>query len=146
MHAAAASSGRTQDVPDVHARPEHIASASTTNSEVVVPVITEQTVIAVLDVDSVTILRPSLQPMSIHLNELSGTGIAIRPNRRRGPVGMNHHPTPARLPGGTTAFKSTSAHGGVGPDFEAGPQSPGGTRMLLLRRHHADGAALRLPW
>lgn len=50
---AAASSGRTQDVPDVHARPEHIACSSTTNSEVVVPVIAPNgTVIAVLDVDS----------------------------------------------------------------------------------------------
>ena len=48
---AAASSGRTQDVPDVHARPEHIACSSTTNSEVVVPVIAPNgTVIAVLDV------------------------------------------------------------------------------------------------
>ena len=34
---AAARTGETQDVPDVHARPEHIACSSTTLSEVVVP-------------------------------------------------------------------------------------------------------------
>ncbi|MGB0728002.1 MAG: GAF domain-containing protein, partial [Candidatus Poseidoniaceae archaeon] len=50
---AAARTATTQDVPDVHARPEHIACSSSTNSEVVVPVIAPSgQVIAVLDVDS----------------------------------------------------------------------------------------------
>lgn len=50
---AAARTGETQDVPDVHARPEHIACSSTTNSEVVVPVKSSSgVVVAVLDVDS----------------------------------------------------------------------------------------------
>ena len=52
---AAARTGETQDVPDVHARPEHIACSSSTNSEVVVPVKDSRgTVVAVLDVDSDT--------------------------------------------------------------------------------------------
>ena len=50
---AAARTATTQDVPDVHVRPEHIACSSSTNSEVVVPVIAPSgQVIAVLDVDS----------------------------------------------------------------------------------------------
>lgn len=50
---AAARLKQTQDVPDVHARTEHIACSSTTNSEVVVPVISPSgDVFAVLDVDS----------------------------------------------------------------------------------------------
>ena len=50
---AAARTKQTQDVPDVHVRPEHIACSSSTNSEVVVPVIAPNgEVIAVLDVDS----------------------------------------------------------------------------------------------
>lgn len=50
---AAARTGETQDVPDVHARPEHIACSSSTNSEVVVPVKDASgAVVAVLDVDS----------------------------------------------------------------------------------------------
>ena len=50
---AAARTATTQDVPDVHARPEHIACSSSTNSEVVVPVMSPSgQVIAVLDVDS----------------------------------------------------------------------------------------------
>ena len=50
---AAARTGETQDVPNVHARPEHIACSSSTNSEVVVPVKnTEGEVVAVLDLDS----------------------------------------------------------------------------------------------
>lgn len=52
---AAARTGATQDVPDVHARPEHIACSSSTNSEVVVPVKDSKgAVVAVLDVDSDT--------------------------------------------------------------------------------------------
>ena len=50
---AGARTGETQDVPDVHARPEHIACSSSTNSEVVVPVKNSQgEVVAVLDLDS----------------------------------------------------------------------------------------------
>ena len=52
---AAARTGNTQDVPDVHVRPEHIACSSSTNSEVVVPVKDHNgAVVAVLDVDSDT--------------------------------------------------------------------------------------------
>ena len=50
---AAAMTGETQDVPNVHERPEHIACSSTTNSEIVVPVKNSNgEVVAVLDVDS----------------------------------------------------------------------------------------------
>ena len=50
---AAARTGETQDVPDVHARPEHIACSSSTLSEVVVPVKNSSgDVVAVLDLDS----------------------------------------------------------------------------------------------
>lgn len=50
---AAARSRQTQLVPDVHAFPGHIACSSTTQSEIVVPVITPEGVLrAVLDVDS----------------------------------------------------------------------------------------------
>ena len=50
---AAATTGETQDVPYVHARPEHIACSSSTLSEVVVPVKdSEGNVVAVLDLDS----------------------------------------------------------------------------------------------
>ena len=50
---AAARTGKTQDVPDVNARPEHIACSSTTLSEVVVPIKnSNDEVVAVLDLDS----------------------------------------------------------------------------------------------
>lgn len=50
---AAARTGETQDVPDVHARPEHIACSSTTLSELVVPIKnSDGRVVAVLDLDS----------------------------------------------------------------------------------------------
>ena len=50
---AAARTGETQDVPNVHARPEHIACSSSTNSEIVVPIKNATgDVIAVLDLDS----------------------------------------------------------------------------------------------
>ena len=50
---AAARSRQTQLVPDVHAFPGHIACASSTNSEVVVPVLAPGgRLLAVLDVDS----------------------------------------------------------------------------------------------
>ena len=50
---AAARTGETQDVPDVHARPEHIACSSTTLRELVVPIKNSiGQVVAVLDLDS----------------------------------------------------------------------------------------------
>jgi len=50
---AAARTKTTQLVPDVHQRPEHIACASTTQSEIVVPVLSpDHRVLAVLDIDS----------------------------------------------------------------------------------------------
>jgi len=49
----AARTGKTQDVPNVHERVEHIACSSTTNSEIVVPVKDfNGEVVAVLYVDS----------------------------------------------------------------------------------------------
>ena len=50
---AAARTGKSQIVPNVHERPEHIACSSTTNSEIVIPVKNSNgDVVAVLDVDS----------------------------------------------------------------------------------------------
>lgn len=48
----AARDGRTQLVEDVHAFPGHIACDAVTNSELVVPVLRGQSVIAVIDLDS----------------------------------------------------------------------------------------------
>ena len=49
---AAAATGRTQLVPDVHAFPGHIACDAHTRSELVVPIILHGRVSAVLDLDS----------------------------------------------------------------------------------------------
>ena len=49
---AAARTGQTQLVPDVDAFPGHIACASSTRSEIVVPVFSSGRLIAVFDVDS----------------------------------------------------------------------------------------------
>ena len=49
---AAAQSGETQLVADVHAFPGHIACDGDTNSELVVPVVRDGAVIAVIDLDS----------------------------------------------------------------------------------------------
>ena len=49
---AAAASGQTQLVEDVHAFPGHIACDAASASEIVVPVVVEGRVIAVLDLDS----------------------------------------------------------------------------------------------
>ena len=66
---AAATTGETQDVPDVHARPEHIACSSTTLSEVVVPVKNSQgEVVAVLDLDSD--LPAAFSPADIEFSEM----------------------------------------------------------------------------
>ena len=48
----AAGDGATQLVEDVHSFPGHIACDSTTNSELVVPVMRDRSVIAVIDLDS----------------------------------------------------------------------------------------------
>ncbi len=62
----AASSGKTQLVPDVHAFPGHIACDSASRSELVVPVIRDGTVIAVIDLDS---------PLSARFDEDDAEGI-----------------------------------------------------------------------
>ena len=49
---AAAASGETQLVPDVHAFPGHIACDAASRSELVVPVLRDGAVIAVIDLDS----------------------------------------------------------------------------------------------
>lgn len=49
---AAAASGQTQLVPDVHAFPGHIACDAASRSELVVPVLRDGEVIAVIDLDS----------------------------------------------------------------------------------------------
>jgi len=49
---AAARTGETQLVPDVEAFPGHIACASSTRSELVIPVFAKRGVIGVLDIDS----------------------------------------------------------------------------------------------
>ena len=56
---AAARTGKTQLVEDVHAFPDHIACDSRSRSEVVVPVVKKGRLIAVLDIDS-----PSLAAFS----------------------------------------------------------------------------------
>ncbi|MFE7913826.1 GAF domain-containing protein, partial [Bacillus mobilis] len=48
----AAETKTTQLVADVHQFPGHIACDSASNSEIVVPIIKEETVIGVLDIDS----------------------------------------------------------------------------------------------
>lgn len=48
----AAASGATQQVPDVHAFPGHIACDAASRSELVVPVVRDGAVIAVIDLDS----------------------------------------------------------------------------------------------
>lgn len=49
---AAVSQGKTQVVPDVHAFPGHIACDSESNSEIVVPIFVDNTIVGVLDIDS----------------------------------------------------------------------------------------------
>ena len=54
---AAAASGETQLIADVHAFPGHIACDAASRSELVVPVILEGRVIAVIDLDSPELAR-----------------------------------------------------------------------------------------
>ena len=54
---AAASTGQTQLVPDVHAFPGHIACDAASRSELVVPVARDGAVIAVIDLDSPLLAR-----------------------------------------------------------------------------------------
>lgn len=49
---AAATTRQTQRVDDVHAFPGHIACDSASNSEIVIPIIVNDRVVAVLDIDS----------------------------------------------------------------------------------------------
>lgn len=50
-----AETGRTEVVPDVRRRPGHIACDIATRSEVVVPIVRNDRVLGVLDVDSITL-------------------------------------------------------------------------------------------
>ena len=54
---AAAASGTTQLVPDVHAFPGHIACDAASQSELVVPVVRDGAVVAVIDLDSPKLAR-----------------------------------------------------------------------------------------
>lgn len=54
---AAAASGATQLVPDVHAFPGHIACDAASQSELVVPVVRDGAVVAVIDLDSPRLAR-----------------------------------------------------------------------------------------
>jgi L-methionine (R)-S-oxide reductase len=54
---AAAKTGETQLVADVHAFPGHIACDANSASELVVPVIRDGRVVAVIDLDSPTLMR-----------------------------------------------------------------------------------------
>ena len=54
---AAARENRTQLVPDVHQFPGHIACDSASNSEVVIPLIKDGTLLGVLDIDSPILTR-----------------------------------------------------------------------------------------
>ena len=54
---AAAASGATQLVPDVHAFPGHIACDAASQSELVVPVLRDGAVVAVIDLDSPKLAR-----------------------------------------------------------------------------------------
>lgn len=58
---AAAATGKTQLVPDVHAFPGHIACDAASRSELVVPVLRGGVVIAVIDLDSPLLARFSLE-------------------------------------------------------------------------------------
>lgn len=48
----AVSQGKTQVVPDVHAFPGHIACDSASNSEIVIPIYVDDSIVGVLDIDS----------------------------------------------------------------------------------------------
>ncbi|WP_043309888.1 GAF domain-containing protein [Pseudomonas sp. ML96] len=58
---AAASSRQTQRVEDVHAFPGHIACDSASNSELVVPLVKDERLIGVLDLDSPSLARFSTE-------------------------------------------------------------------------------------
>lgn len=58
---AAAASRQTQRVEDVHAFPGHIACDSASNSELVVPLVKDGVLIGVLDLDSPSLARFSLE-------------------------------------------------------------------------------------
>lgn len=54
---AAAASAQTQLVPDVHAFPGHIACDAASRSELVVPIVRDDRVLAVIDLDSPVLAR-----------------------------------------------------------------------------------------
>jgi GAF domain-containing protein len=65
---AAAASGETQLVPDVHAFPGHIACDGASASELVVPVVVDGRVVAVIDLDS---------PLKARFDSTDAEGIAL---------------------------------------------------------------------
>jgi L-methionine (R)-S-oxide reductase len=71
---AVAASGQTEVVPDVRARPGHIACDIHTRSEVVAPIVREGRVIGVLDVDSNT--PDAFGPEQVRIVEAAAAAIA----------------------------------------------------------------------
>ncbi|HYU57631.1 MAG TPA: GAF domain-containing protein [Actinomycetota bacterium] len=69
-------SGETEVVPDVRARPGHIACSLATRSEVVAPVTVDRRVVAVLDVDSDTL--GAFHDREVALVETAAAEIAAR--------------------------------------------------------------------
>lgn len=81
---AAASSRVTQLVPDVHAFPGHIACDSASQSEIVVPLVKDGTLLGVWDVDSPHLNRFDADDQrgmeslcQIYLKSLEGTSVPI---------------------------------------------------------------------
>ena len=71
---AAAASGRTEVVPDVRARPGHIACDIRTRSEAVAPIVLGGRVVGVLDVDSNTL--EAFGPEEVRAIEAAAAAIA----------------------------------------------------------------------
>jgi GAF domain-containing protein len=71
---AVAASGQTEIVPDVRARPGHIACELSTRSEVVAPIVRDGRVVGVLDVDSNAV--DAFGPDEVHLIEEMAARIA----------------------------------------------------------------------
>lgn len=60
----AAETGKTQRIEDVHAFPGHIACDARSQSEIVLPMLTERGLIGVLDIDSPSLNRFSVEDQS----------------------------------------------------------------------------------
>ena len=73
---AAAATGKTQRVEDVHAFPGHIACDSASNSELVIPLVKEGRLIGVLDLDSPTVGRFS-EADQVGLERLAAIFLAL---------------------------------------------------------------------